>query len=238
MRFWTAYGMMILACCFTRGNSAFAQTSLSVCDLVVDAGPDTNVCFPGGTVQLMGSITGDPIFYYWSPPNGLSNQFILTPTANINFPITYTLTGFAVDPNSPELIVNGDFSGGNVGFSSDYNYVVDIAGSQTEMYPEGTYTVINNPNLVHNGFSACGDHTTGSGEMMVINGAPSFEDIWCQTVAVNPNSYYNVSAWVASVGPASPAELQFSINGDPFGNIVNAPSTPCVWVPFNATWNS
>ncbi|HJW28682.1 MAG TPA: hypothetical protein VJ508_05455, partial [Saprospiraceae bacterium] len=104
--------------------------------------------------------------------------------------------------------------------------------------PEGTYTVINNPNLVHNGFSACGDHTTGTGNMMVVNGAANLQDIWCQTVNVLPNNFYNISAWVASVNPASPAQLQFSINGDPIGNVVNAISTPCVWIPFNATWNS
>jgi hypothetical protein len=50
--------------------------------------------------------------------------------------------------------------------------------------------------------------------------------------------YYNVAAWVASVNPSSPAQLQFSINGTPIGNIVNAPSSNCTWTPFNAVWNS
>jgi hypothetical protein len=60
MRYWTAYGMMILACWFPLANTLFSQTptSFSTCDLMVDAGPDTNVCFPGGIVGLMGSITG------------------------------------------------------------------------------------------------------------------------------------------------------------------------------------
>ncbi len=234
---------MILACCIVRVEFLSAHTpnhelTLSSCNLVVDAGPDTNVCFPGGLIGLMGSITGGDVFFLWSPATGLNNPYILNPIANITGPITYTLTGWTVDPGSPELIVNGDFSAGNTGFNSDYNYVVDIPGSQMEMYPEGTYTVINNPNLVHNGFSACTDHTTGTGNMMVINGAPNFEDIWCQTVSVLPNSYYNVSAWVASVNPASPAQLQFSINGTPIGNVVNALPTPCAWVPFNAIWSS
>jgi hypothetical protein len=136
------------------------------------------------------------------------------------------------------LIVNGTFESGNTGFSSDYTYVVDIPGNQMEMYPEGTYTVINNPNLVHNGFAACSDHTSGSGNMMVVNGAANLQDIWCQTISVSPNTYYNVAAWVASVNPSSPAQLQFSINGTPIGNIVNAPSSNCTWTPFNAVWNS
>jgi hypothetical protein len=186
----------------------------------------------------MGSITGNDVFFEWTPVTGLNNPFILDPTANITGPITYTLIAYAEDPDNPNLVVNGDFSSGNSGFSSDYNYVADIPGNQSEMVPEGTYTVINNPNLVHTGFSACSDHTGGNGNMMVINGAANFQDIWCQTVPVDPDSYYNIAAWVASVNSASPAELQFSINGTPIGNIVNALSTPCIWTPFNAIWNS
>ena len=210
----------------------------SACNLIVDAGPDTNVCAPGGTIGLMGSVTGNAIYYYWTPASGLNNAFILNPTANVTGPVTYTLRAYGVDPNNPQLVVNGNFSGGNTGFNSDYNYVVDIPNVQNEMVPEGTYAVIPNPNLVHTGFSACNDHTGGGGNMMVINGAANLQDIWCQTVTVSPNSYYNVSAWVASVNPSSPAQLQFSINNVPIGSIINAVPTPCTWIPFNAVWNS
>lgn len=208
------------------------------CGLEVDAGPDTNVCFPGGLIQLMGSITGNDVFFEWSPADGLNNIHILNPTADVDGPITYTLTAFAEDPSNPELIVNGNFEDANIGFSSQYNYVVDIPGFQMEMFPEGTYTVINNPNLVHSGFSPCTDHTSGTGQMMVINGAANLQDIWCQTVDVSSDTYFNVSAWVASVNPTSPAQLQFSINGNPIGNIITAPSATCIWVPFNAIWYS
>jgi gliding motility-associated-like protein len=239
---WMTSGLFVLIWCGIQSISQQDwnnhRAPLSVCDLIVDAGPDTNVCAPGGSVQLQGSITGNDIFYQWSPASGLSNPFILNPTANITDEITYTLIAFGVDPDAPNLVVNGDFSGGNSGFNSDYNYVVDIPGQQNEMVPEGTYTVIHNPNLVHSGFSACSDHTGGNGNMMVINGAANFQDIWCQTVTVDPGQLYNVSAWVASVNPSSPAELQFSINGTPIGPIVNAVATPCEWTPFNAIWNS
>jgi hypothetical protein len=45
------------------------------------------------------------------------------------------------------LIVNGDFSAGNTGFTSDYTYVAPTANA---MYPEGLYTIWNNPVDVHN----------------------------------------------------------------------------------------
>ena len=187
----------------------------------------------------MGSTIGNAIFTTWSPSTGLSNPNILNPVATITGPITYTLTGWGIDPANPNLIVNGDFEQGNIGFSSDYNFVINLPIVQDEMVDEGTYTVINNPTAVHSGFASCNDHTPGSGDnMMVVNGAASFQDVWCQTVNVNPNTWYNVAAWVASVHSSSPAVLQFSINGTPIGDIVNAPSTTCQWVPFNTAWNS
>lgn len=242
---WMTSGLFVLICCGIQWTSQpishpdpTNNPPASACNLIVDAGPDTNVCAPGGTIGLMGSVTGNAIYYYWTPASGLNNAFILNPTANVTGPVTYTLRAYGVDPNNPQLVVNGNFSGGNTGFNSDYNYVVDLPNVQNEMVPEGTYAVIPNPNLVHTGFSACNDHTGGGGNMMVINGAANLQDIWCQTVAVSPNSYYNVSAWVASVNPSSPAQLQFSINNVPIGSIINAVPSPCTWTPFNAVWNS
>jgi gliding motility-associated-like protein len=241
---WIFSGLYVLIYCGIQWNSIAIEPKEIVhlrlplaCDLIVDAGPDTNVCAPGGTINLMGSVSGNDIFYNWTPATGLSNPNILTPTATISGPITYTLIAWGVDPDNPNLVVNGDFSAGNTGFDSDYTYVVDIPNIQNEMNPEGTYTVINNPNLVHAGFSACNDHT-GGGNMMVVNGAANLQDIWCQTIPISEDTWYNVSAWVASMNPASPAQLQFSINDVPIGNIINAVPTPCVWSPFNATWNS
>jgi len=242
---WMISGLFVLICwgaqwkglLFPPPDSTFLPSAIA-CDLIVDAGPDTNVCDPGGILTLQGSIIGNHVFYQWSPSSGLSNPFILNPTANVTGPITYTLTAYGADPDNANLVVNGDFSGGNIGFSSDYTYVVDIPVIQNEMNPEGTYTVISNPNLVHAGFSACSDHTGSNGNMMVINGAANLLDIWCQTITINEDSWYNISAWVASMNPASPAELQFSINDSPIGQIINADPTPCNWIPFNATWNS
>lgn len=209
------------------------------CDLVVDAGPDTSVCAPGGAVQLSGSITGNDLFFEWSPATGLSNPLALNPVATVSATTTYTLTAWAIDPAAPNLVFNGDFENGNTGFTTAYTYVANLPGIQTEMYPEGTYTIVQNPNLVHNGFNACSDHTPGGGtQMMVVNGSSALQNVWCQTVVVSPNTFYDVSAWVASVNPVSPAQLQFSINSTTIGNIVYAPSQTCEWVPFDAVWNS
>lgn len=207
------------------------------CDIAVDAGPDTSLCAPGGIYQLQGSYTGDALFWQWTLPVGLDNPFSLTPNANVSSEITYTLTVYGQDPGAPNLVTNGDFELGDTGFFSDYQYVLDDPVIDNEMWPEGTYSVIPDPGNVHPNFASC-DDVSGSGNMMVLNGAPNFQNIWCQNITVNSNTWYNFSAWVASVISASPAQLQFSINNVPIGEVFNATSSTCTWEQFNAVWYS
>lgn len=220
-----------------QDNGPATRSPLS-CDHTVDAGPDATVCGPIGVHTLAGSTSGDIIFTEWSPATGLSDPYALSPTATISATTAYTLTAWAIDPTNPSIIVNGDFEMGNTGFSSAYIYIPDDPNSQSEMNWEGTYTTIHDPDLVHSNWSSCNDHTPSGSQMLVVNGAASLQDVWCQTVNVSQNSWYNVSAWVASVHWSSPASLQFSINDTPIGNIVNASNNTCNWAPFNASWNS
>ena len=120
--------------------------------------------------------------------------------------------------SATELLTNGDFSAGNTGFSSGYVYSPPN-GQGNNLWPEGTYDVTTNPNLDHPLFASFGDHTTGQGEMMVINGASEPDTIvWSEGTAGAPllgaaNTAYNFSFWVASVYPLSPADLQLWVNG-------------------------
>lgn len=190
------------------------------------------ICAPTGTVTLAGNvISGNLLGASWSPSIGLSNPNSLSTTANIAFPITYTLTGKFLTNNN--VINNGTFDGGNTGFFS--NYIND----QTSLWLEGRYAIGTNPNAFHSGFAPCGDHTTGSGNMMVVNGAGvAGQNVYCQVVNVNPNSDYVFSIWVASVVSSSPAILQFSVNGQLLGGTLNAPGANCVWTNFTAVWEN
>ena len=108
-------------------------------------------------------------------------------------------------------IVNGDFSSGNVGFSSDYGYVTPGPGA---LYPESLYTVDTNPSASHGSFANIGDHTTGTGNMMIINGAgDTSKKVWFQTVAVTAFTSYTFSYWGTSVYPTAPADLATSVDG-------------------------
>lgn len=171
----------------------------------------------------------------WTPSTGLSNPNILNPVATVgNNSIMYTLTIDAVE--TANSVLNGDFEQGNVDFSSAYTYAAPVPNA---LYPEGLYTVTTNPHNVHDGFASYGDHTTGTGNMMVINGASTSINVWCQTFAVQPNTDYDLSAWGANCsGAGNPAQLQFEINNVLFGSPLQLPLATGQWVEFFATWNS
>ncbi len=133
-----------------------------------------------------------------------------------------------------ELVSNGNFEQGNIGFTSQYTYC-NTSGC---LNPESRYTVAPNPNFYHTAFNG-NDHTSGTGNFMIINGAGSPNtSVWCQTITVTPNTQYLFSTWVCSVVASSPALLQFNINGSSIGPIFSAPNSTFQWLSFNATWNS
>lgn len=218
---------LFLVFCLFSLNRAAAQ-----CPITVDAGPDQYLCAPPQPTQLDGSIGGDYLNFTWSPSSGLSGANTLSPTATVTQNTSYVLTARTVQWDN-NLITNGDFEGGNFGFTSDYIY------NPGDLVPEGYYDVIPNPQSDHPGFAPCTDHTSGGGNMMVVNGAgtPGL-NVWCQTVNVTPNTQYAFSAWVTTVVAASPARLQFSINGATIGPIFTAPGSTCVWINFYTLWNS
>jgi hypothetical protein len=145
------------------------------------------------------------------------------------------------------IVTNGDFSANpssaaSRGFTSDYTYK-SASGTCSScccgvLSPEGAYSITTNPNITHTNFTSMGDHTTGSGRMLVVNGAPTANvTVWTQNITVTANTDYVFSTWVTSVNPQNPAQLQFSINGIPLGTTISPPSASG-WQYFTTTWNS
>jgi hypothetical protein len=138
--------------------------------------------------------------------------------------------------NAANILTNPDFSAGNTGFSSQYSLGANLV-------PEGNYTVGANPHD-HSGFApSFGDHTTGTGLMLMANGHPfATAYVWRETLPVAQGTVYTLSGWTASFGHAtsldpSPAVLRFTINGTIVGN-VNVSNVPGTWTSFSHTWNS
>lgn len=192
------------------------------------------VCNPGETVNLSAIINGPYLTVQWEPAALVANPTATNTTATVPGTTTFFLTvGAADDAN---LIFNSNFDAGLTGFTSDY--IPGTGGPFGLLSNEGEFAVATNPNLTHTNFASCGDHT-GGGNMLVVNGAGTpNQDVWCQTVSVTPNTDYAFSAWVMSVVGSSPAQLQFSVNGNLLGNIFTAPSNVCNWVEFYQVWNS
>lgn len=188
--------------------------------------PDT-IC-PGDTIQLNGT---QPLAtnYNWSPNYNISNNTSPTPLVYPLVTTSYVVQATGLTNN---LIYNGDFSLGSAGFTSAYTYT-------TNLWPEATYYVGTNPQLYHTNFSPCPDHTTGTGNMMIVNGAgtPNVV-IWQQNITVVPNTNYQFSCWLTSVTTASPAQLQFFVNNNQIGPVFYASPTLCSWNMFFNTWYS
>lgn len=172
----------------------------------------------------------------WTPAAGLSDPNIINPTATVTtIGVNYVLTVQSITPTN--LINNGDFSLGNVGFSSAYIY--GTGGAWGLLSNEGQYAIATNPQSTHINFASFGDHTTGTGNMMVLNGSGSSNTaIWCQTIPVIPNTWYDFSAWGATCVASNPAILQFSINNVLVGTPLALPLTTGVWTQFHVTWFS
>jgi len=134
-----------------------------------------------------------------------------------------------------ELITNGDFSGGNSGFTSSYTFVAsgDITGA-------GEYTIVTDPSSAHPLAASYGDNTDGFGNMLMVNGATTAELVWAQTVTVDANTDYEFSAFVSSWfldSPPVPANLDFVVNGSSVGTLA-APESLGLWLEFSALINS
>jgi len=178
----------------------------------------------------------------WTPNVPASGQLAVTLAASeqriVNFgncppPPQQVCACTAGNQPGNNLAANANFSGGNTGFSSGYTF------SNSSPLQPGQYWVGPNPSQINAGFTSCGDHTTGSGNMLVVNGGASTSTpIWCQTYTVVPNSTYLFETWVASLTSASPANLMLFVNNISQNAGFFASGTSCNWEKYCVLWTS
>ncbi|MBK7212006.1 MAG: HYR domain-containing protein [Bacteroidales bacterium] len=225
------------------GNSATVSVStLPVPDPVINA----DYCSSPGKIKLTSSPAET---YYWN--TGESTQEIYVDVAGM-YSVTVTnsdgCSATAFLSVSTELVVNGDFSTGNSGFTSGYSYDPTANGL---IAPESEYAINSNAHYTHTNFWGY-DHTNGSGtgnnNFLIVNGAKFAPQpyVWRETVTVLPNTDYYFSAWAISLNNVAPyAELQFSVNGAQVGTIAYLTSGQNIltnpWQDkdrFYGSWNS
>jgi gliding motility-associated-like protein len=213
------------------------STSDSV-KIFVDPGPcakghirnnDSVVC-PGSVVQL---VSKPVLTYQWLPADGLNNSTIQNPWMVIDS--TLTLYLFTTE-YARNLVKNPDFELGNTGFVTDYTY----CNSGNCLWPMGDYgySVGTDASYYLNTYFSGRDHTTGSGNFMMINGGRPSLKVWQQTIPVTPNTQYTLSLWVSRLSDYDTAKIRFSVNGARLGAIYTAPAFRNKWEPVLRTWNS
>lgn len=211
----------------------------------ITAGSNGTIFCPDNSINLTSTSGVTVDAQYWDGPSGFystdANPVIASATPSNTG--TYTVNGQVL--SGVNLITNGDFENGDTDFSSSYGY----AGTASDaLQPNTLYTIVDIPNSVHSNFSTCGDHTTGSGNQMVINGASLAEvDVWTQLVAVKPYTDYKFVYYIQTVCMPAPAQLQFYVNGAPAGandvaydHPFNVDDKVCTnsWKEFHYVWNS
>jgi hypothetical protein len=126
--------------------------------------------------------------------------------------------GLAADAQAAtNLVVNGDFSQGDVGFTSQY---AEVAAKSGSMMPEGVFTIASNPEAVHPYWVALPDDNPH----MIVNGATAGTwTVWQESLATTAGQTYAFSASAADVccnsahlGDYSPSELEFEVSSDGF----------------------
>ncbi|MDO6431418.1 LamG-like jellyroll fold domain-containing protein [Flavitalea sp. BT771] len=219
------YPVMLKITDGTCSNSAMKTIAVQVQPSELIHTGDTTLC-AGLPVPLS---TKPVLEFCWSPTDYLDNPASPSPVATPPVTTKYYFTARVTGAN---LVANGDFSAGNTGFTSDYTY------TQVNQGP-AEYLVGKNPSIWNPGMFACTDHTSGAGNMLMINGAQQPNvNVWSQTVTVTPNTDYAFSAWLENITTVNPSILQFSINGHPLGNLLTANVNSCVWDQYYTVWNS
>ncbi|MEL7375826.1 MAG: gliding motility-associated C-terminal domain-containing protein [Bacteroidota bacterium] len=223
--------LLTLFCCLVAACVSKAQD----CNAFLFLGLDTTIC-EGADIQLQVSgLPAEVLNFNWTPAGLTVSSDNSSATDSPSATTTYGLEVRYV--TGPELVNNGDFSAGDTGFSTDYTFG-NSSGGNGPLDDQGQYRITTSPPSVHDDFGDCGDHTSGNGNMMVINGSDDPVNVWCQTINVDAGIEYAFSAWVNTMVAQNPAMLQFSINGTLIGSTFTAPNQVCVWDQFFALWNS
>lgn len=194
---------------------------------------DTSVC-PNSNLQI--SVSGGNGNYNWSAiPVDPTLTFALNDSITVS-PVLNTIYTVATNDLNTNLLFNGTFEDGNIGFYSGY----------TSLFPSNTngiqaaYGITVNASFWDSIFSPCVDHTyaNGIGKMMVLDGAVSGNNpFWKQTIAVEKNKNYTFSYFAQSVTASNPAQISVSLNGNATGIDTLSTST-CSWEEYSYSWFS
>lgn len=152
------------------------------------------------------------------------------------------------------IIINGDFSAEYSNWSFDqgtggYHIRYDGISNPGDIQVGSNPAAFNKGSSHVPGFNSYGDHTTGFGNFLMVDGRcnSTYIKLWKQTVNIQPNTYYLFSIWISSLkdNPNHPGVLIFNIGGQSIGVTIVAPykggdkpNEGGGWVQFQKIWFS
>ena len=194
---------------------------------------DTSVC-PNSNLQI--SVSGGNGNYNWSAiPVDPTLTLALNDSISVS-PVLNTIYTVATNDLNINLLYNGTFEDGNIGFYSGYTSLFPINTNGIQ----AAYGITVNASFWDSIFSPCVDHTYGNGigKMMVLDGAVSGNNpFWKQTIAVEKNKNYTFSYFAQSLTGSNPAQISVSLNGIATGIDTLSTST-CIWEEYSYSWFS
>jgi hypothetical protein len=134
----------------------------------------------------------------------------LSATNHINSLNNISETNSSSFEKGKNLILNGDFEEGCRYFFSSLNY------STQEVMP-GNYTVTKNASKHNLAFASIPDHTSGSGNYLIIDASPDENSkSWCSKIKIEPQSEYLFSLFACNINThySKPANIALMINGN------------------------
>lgn len=199
--------------------------------------PDTTIN-PGEKVKLWA--TGAD-YIFWSEISSTTTliqdgqqQYYASPTSTTK----YIAHGYNIPDAGTNIVKNGDFELDTVDFTNDFTYFNPYPSTPPAY---GHYTIADDIQgfWLHHvpSVKAYG----GTGNMMIFDGMTTPNAVvWRQTVTVKPQTVYVFSAQVMSTLDSyldgMYALLQFSINGQPVGDIFQSPNELHVWKKCYVIW--
>ena len=197
------------------------------CDNRINISGDT-VIYSATNMNISLCAENNALYYVWS--NGDTTKcsdFVLNPDTNNQ--ITLRTFHYSVDTN---IIYNGDFELGNVGFFSDLPVSYNWYGNW--------YDVTAGTNEANNDFADC----YADGNVYVADPATSLEYVvFYQNIVVEPSSYYEISYQVVNLGD-DPNKMSYQyrnkfivkIDGIDIGFIDTVPIPACEWKTVKHIW--
>lgn len=205
-------GNYVLTVVDVNGQTASCDVVIPFESNYLQINGDKTIC--EGESVVLTATGGNSIYEWYSYPTDLS---LTDPSNATQIVRPLVTTNYVVKsrpiPGTENLIFNGDFSLGNIGFDTWQKYYP----TNFENAPR-TYSVLKDPSSWNPNFLNCGDHTSGNGNMLVVNGNVDGENnlgstVWEQSVNVVGTTNYVFSFWVYSLSDINPTELYVTING-------------------------